>query len=194
MTIPWCLKRAELVLKCVKGFMMELATWSGQESRTIQFLVPKVKPACVFAVYPILSFRYVCKNLVNFFFDFFHCRLYLMRLLLPSVAWCQVSSECLTQLWWNLHHSFQPDRWLENDYSLSNLVIFNAFASIMPQFFHHFVFSSFYVKVNFPSPSYQLPSCHLCMKVSIGPLRMPLVLKLCNSRLSIPRDCLTNSS
>ncbi|KAI0225809.1 hypothetical protein LSAT2_023442 [Lamellibrachia satsuma] len=40
MTIPWCLKRAELVFKCVKGFMMELGTWAGQQSRTIQFIVP----------------------------------------------------------------------------------------------------------------------------------------------------------
>eukprot|EP00057_Strongylocentrotus_purpuratus_P028667 XP_011683141.1 PREDICTED: protein C12orf4 homolog [Strongylocentrotus purpuratus] len=41
MTIPWCIKRAELVFKCVKGFMMEMATWGGNESRTIQFVVPK---------------------------------------------------------------------------------------------------------------------------------------------------------
>ncbi|XP_071809062.1 FERRY endosomal RAB5 effector complex subunit 3-like [Asterias amurensis] len=41
MTIPWCVKRAELVLKCVKGFMMEMAQWGGSESRTIQFVVPK---------------------------------------------------------------------------------------------------------------------------------------------------------
>jgi len=42
MTIPWCLKRAELVFKCVKGFVMELGTWTGQQSRTIQFIVPSV--------------------------------------------------------------------------------------------------------------------------------------------------------
>ncbi|XP_070572416.1 LOW QUALITY PROTEIN: FERRY endosomal RAB5 effector complex subunit 3-like [Ptychodera flava] len=41
MTINWCIKRAELVLKCVKGFMMEMTTWGGNESRTIQFVVPK---------------------------------------------------------------------------------------------------------------------------------------------------------
>lgn len=40
MTVAWCLKRVELIFKCVKGFMMEIATWGGQESRTIQFLVP----------------------------------------------------------------------------------------------------------------------------------------------------------
>ncbi|KAK2167583.1 hypothetical protein LSH36_26g09044 [Paralvinella palmiformis] len=41
MTISWCMKRAELVFKCIKGFMMEFATWSGQQSHTVQFLVPK---------------------------------------------------------------------------------------------------------------------------------------------------------
>ncbi|XP_005104405.1 protein C12orf4 homolog [Aplysia californica] len=40
MTISWCMKRAELMFKCVKGFMIEMATYSSQESRTIQFLVP----------------------------------------------------------------------------------------------------------------------------------------------------------
>lgn len=41
MTIPWCMKRAELVFKCVKGFMMEVATYGGTEfSMNIQFLVP----------------------------------------------------------------------------------------------------------------------------------------------------------
>ena len=42
MTIPWCLKRAELLFKCVKGFMIEMATYSSQVSKTIQFLVPPV--------------------------------------------------------------------------------------------------------------------------------------------------------
>lgn len=41
MTISWCLKRAELVFKCVKGFMMEMASWDGGVSRTVQFLVPQ---------------------------------------------------------------------------------------------------------------------------------------------------------
>ena len=40
MTLQWCLKRAELVLKCVKGFMMESLSWDGHESRTLQFVVP----------------------------------------------------------------------------------------------------------------------------------------------------------
>ncbi|XP_060046237.1 protein C12orf4 homolog isoform X2 [Erinaceus europaeus] len=42
MTIPWCLRRAELVFKCVKGFMMEMASWDGGISRTVQFLVPQI--------------------------------------------------------------------------------------------------------------------------------------------------------
>uniref|UniRef100_A0A667XFK2 FERRY endosomal RAB5 effector complex subunit 3 n=1 Tax=Myripristis murdjan TaxID=586833 RepID=A0A667XFK2_9TELE len=46
MTIPWCLKRAELVFKCVKGFMMEMASWDGGISRTVQFLVPQVRAEC----------------------------------------------------------------------------------------------------------------------------------------------------
>ncbi|KAM8972988.1 ferry endosomal RAB5 effector complex subunit 3 isoform 2-T2 [Pelodytes ibericus] len=41
MTIPWCSKRAELVFKCVKGFMMEMVSWDGGISRTVQFLVPQ---------------------------------------------------------------------------------------------------------------------------------------------------------
>uniref|UniRef100_A0A8C9UZZ9 FERRY endosomal RAB5 effector complex subunit 3 n=1 Tax=Scleropages formosus TaxID=113540 RepID=A0A8C9UZZ9_SCLFO len=45
MTIPWCLKRAELVFKCVKGFMMEMASWDGGISRTVQFLVPQSEHA-----------------------------------------------------------------------------------------------------------------------------------------------------
>lgn len=40
MTIQWCQRRAELLFKCVKGFMMEMVTYGGQHSRTIQFLVP----------------------------------------------------------------------------------------------------------------------------------------------------------
>ena len=42
MTVPWCQKRAELVYKCVKGFMMEMSSWGGAEMKNMQFLVPKV--------------------------------------------------------------------------------------------------------------------------------------------------------
>jgi len=40
MTISWVMKRAELVLKCLKGFMIEFVQWGAQDSRTIQFVVP----------------------------------------------------------------------------------------------------------------------------------------------------------
>ena len=40
--VAWCLKRAELVFKCVKGFMMEVASCGGGDDlKTLQFLVPK---------------------------------------------------------------------------------------------------------------------------------------------------------
>lgn len=45
-TLQWCIKRAELVLKCVKGFMIEISALSPSNeengNKTIQFLVPKV--------------------------------------------------------------------------------------------------------------------------------------------------------
>lgn len=41
MTMFWCQKRAELVYKCIKGFMMEMASWGGAEMKNMQFLVPK---------------------------------------------------------------------------------------------------------------------------------------------------------
>ncbi|XP_066995761.1 ferry endosomal RAB5 effector complex subunit 3 isoform X3 [Anabrus simplex] len=41
MTVSWCTKRAELVFKCVKGFMIEMASWGGSELKNLQFLVPK---------------------------------------------------------------------------------------------------------------------------------------------------------
>lgn len=33
MTLPWCVRRAELVFKCAKGFMIESASWGGSELR-----------------------------------------------------------------------------------------------------------------------------------------------------------------
>ena len=44
-TIQWCLRRAELILKCVKGFMIEMSSLlslNDNENKTIQFVVPKV--------------------------------------------------------------------------------------------------------------------------------------------------------
>lgn len=40
MTMSWCVRRAELVLKCTKGFMIESSSWSGSELSTLQLLVP----------------------------------------------------------------------------------------------------------------------------------------------------------
>lgn len=40
MTVAWCSKRAELVFKCVKGFMIEAAGAGGAELHNLQFLVP----------------------------------------------------------------------------------------------------------------------------------------------------------
>lgn len=42
MTVQWCTKRAELVFKCVKGFMIEMASWGGSELKNLQFLLPQV--------------------------------------------------------------------------------------------------------------------------------------------------------
>ncbi|RDD38951.1 Protein C12orf4-like protein [Trichoplax sp. H2] len=41
MTISWCVKRAELIFKCVKGFMMENEMWSNNQACIVQFLIPK---------------------------------------------------------------------------------------------------------------------------------------------------------
>lgn len=40
MTVPWCVRRAELILKCTKGFMIESSSWSGAELSTLQLLLP----------------------------------------------------------------------------------------------------------------------------------------------------------
>ncbi|KAK7603268.1 hypothetical protein V9T40_003267 [Parthenolecanium corni] len=49
MTVAWCTKRAELVFKCVKGFMIEMASWGGSDLKNLQFLVPKGISEEVFA-------------------------------------------------------------------------------------------------------------------------------------------------
>ncbi|XP_063928325.1 protein C12orf4 homolog isoform X2 [Zophobas morio] len=41
MTISWCEKRAELVFKCVKGFMIEMASWGGSDLKNLQFMLPQ---------------------------------------------------------------------------------------------------------------------------------------------------------
>lgn len=49
MTFAWCARRAELVLKCVKGFMVEAASWGGAELRTLHFALPHNTAPPVFA-------------------------------------------------------------------------------------------------------------------------------------------------
>lgn len=39
-TNNWCLKRAELIFKCVKGFMMECASANDKRQFTVQFFLP----------------------------------------------------------------------------------------------------------------------------------------------------------
>jgi len=41
MTDTWCNRRAELVYKCVKGFMIEMTSWGGADMKNLQFLAPK---------------------------------------------------------------------------------------------------------------------------------------------------------
>lgn len=43
MTLQWCLRRAELVFKCVKGFMIEMAslTPTSEGNRTLKFVLPE---------------------------------------------------------------------------------------------------------------------------------------------------------
>ncbi|XP_076260890.1 FERRY endosomal RAB5 effector complex subunit 3 [Rhynchophorus ferrugineus] len=48
MTINWCEKRAELVFKCIKGFMIEMASWGGSELKNLQFMLPQGISQAVF--------------------------------------------------------------------------------------------------------------------------------------------------
>lgn len=41
MMVPWCVRRAELVYKCAKGFMIESASWGGSELSTLQLVLPR---------------------------------------------------------------------------------------------------------------------------------------------------------
>ncbi|XP_059062974.1 protein C12orf4 homolog [Achroia grisella] len=50
-TAAWCGRRAELVLKCVKGFVLEAGGWGGAELRTLQFAAPpRTAPALFMAL------------------------------------------------------------------------------------------------------------------------------------------------
>lgn len=41
MTVPWCNRRADLVFKCAKGFIIESASWGGSEINTLQLVLPQ---------------------------------------------------------------------------------------------------------------------------------------------------------
>ncbi|CAL8080827.1 unnamed protein product [Orchesella dallaii] len=41
MNPSWCSRRAELVYKCVKGFMIEMSSWGGSDMKNVQFLAPQ---------------------------------------------------------------------------------------------------------------------------------------------------------
>lgn len=41
MTVQWCNRRADLVFKCAKGFIIESASWGGSELNTLQLILPK---------------------------------------------------------------------------------------------------------------------------------------------------------
>lgn len=41
MTVPWCNRRADLVFKCAKGFIIESASWGGSELNTLQLVLPQ---------------------------------------------------------------------------------------------------------------------------------------------------------
>ncbi|XP_072936282.1 FERRY endosomal RAB5 effector complex subunit 3 [Epargyreus clarus] len=49
MTAAWCLRRAELVLKCVKGFVLEAGGGGGAELRTLTAALPPAAAPAVFA-------------------------------------------------------------------------------------------------------------------------------------------------
>lgn len=49
MTAAWCVRRAELVLKCVKGFMLEAAGGGGARLRTLTLGAPAALQPPVFA-------------------------------------------------------------------------------------------------------------------------------------------------
>ncbi|XP_055355777.1 protein C12orf4 homolog [Paramacrobiotus metropolitanus] len=48
MTSAWCQKRAELVFKCVKGFMIEMSSLADDEEKVVQFLLPDNTPESIF--------------------------------------------------------------------------------------------------------------------------------------------------
>ncbi|XP_045533252.1 protein C12orf4 homolog [Pieris brassicae] len=49
MTMSWCIRRAELVLKCVKGFMLEGSGGGGAELRTLTVALPSTTNQTLFS-------------------------------------------------------------------------------------------------------------------------------------------------
>ncbi|CAK1594271.1 unnamed protein product [Parnassius mnemosyne] len=54
MTAAWCVRRGELVLKCVKGFVLEAAGGGGAELRTLHAVLPASAPALFTAVQSLI--------------------------------------------------------------------------------------------------------------------------------------------
>ncbi|CAG4945248.1 unnamed protein product [Parnassius apollo] len=54
MTAAWCVRRGELVLKCVKGFVLEAAGGGGAELRTLHAVLPAAAPAVFTAVQSLI--------------------------------------------------------------------------------------------------------------------------------------------
>ena len=48
MTPIWCARRAELVLKCTKGYMIEMSSLREEPAKTVQFLLPEDTPKDIF--------------------------------------------------------------------------------------------------------------------------------------------------
>ena len=66
MTISWCEKHAELVFKCVKGFMIEMAAWGGSDLKNLQFILPKVNllliVSILYKIHFCREFQVKCSN------------------------------------------------------------------------------------------------------------------------------------
>jgi hypothetical protein len=67
MTPKWCMKRAELILKCMKGFIMENSAFGDTKSRTIQFVVPDtIDEELFFSFTSMLSNIFRVASTINF--------------------------------------------------------------------------------------------------------------------------------
>lgn len=55
MTVPWCVRRAELIFKCAKGFMIESGTWGGAELRYYLFHILIINANNMFTLHNYFS-------------------------------------------------------------------------------------------------------------------------------------------